>query len=377
MRDFILLDLLFFLGAVISTYFTWGPLTSKEMVQVFGPKIVPRVPLSAAKLLERRRRAGMLTELLRALLLTMFSLLTIPFYVNHGLRVQDTLLHPLFFYPFAATILLAVLWNFWLGPRAFARMHSGKPNLLPLKRLRAYFVPYAVWILYPVLIWGGIGLLTLVLIVQNIGFDAQAFQKLTAAVTTLAASNQVDTLQLATARLVQFGDWITLTAQKYTLTTVLIFIYAVIEQRSSMHATIMESSVERTKLMIWAALILTLTFSLVVMPWQYEQLQLQIKQQLTVVVDQNPAPEIIRDVLSVHRNLEDHDLKWLLLNVITGYGNLLTLAVAALAFALWRLFFDKVPLRHFIRLIVPKIIIREIDRFGEDFRIDMDVTRDM
>jgi hypothetical protein len=255
-------------------------------------------------------------------------------------------------------------------------MHSGKPDLLPAKRLRAYAVPYWVWVLYPILIWGGIGLLTLGLILQSIFLDAQAFETLARNVTHLTAGSQVGALQLATAKLIQFGDWITLTSQKYTLTTLLIFIYAIIEQRSSMHVTIMESSVERTKLLIWAGLILTLSFSLIVMPWRYERLQLDIKQQLTIAVDQNPSLDNVKDILGVHKNLEEHDLKWLLIIVVTGYGNLVTFVVAGLSFALWRLFFGNVPLRNFIRLIVPKIVIRQIDRFGEGFRIDMDVSRD-
>jgi ribosomal protein S18 acetylase RimI-like enzyme len=115
---------------------------------------------------------------------------------------------------------------------------------------------------------------------------------------------------------------------------------------------------------------------LIVLPYQYQELHSYIRNKVeTLPVDVIYAGHL-SDVLSIQQSLGDHDLKWLMLQIVTGYGNLLTAAIIGLSVFLWRLFFDEVPVKYIVRLLVPKSITERLNQFMEGFEVDMDVKKD-
>jgi len=275
---------------------------------------------------------------------------------------------------FLIAFFMCFFWCVYAGPRFFAIRYCGEFKYFSRTHFRRFIRPYLAWLPYALFIFGGIGLLTLSMIVGGVAADAAALQSLSNEINTLQVDD-VKHIQFAMIRLIGFGDFISEISQKYVLTTLLIFSYVIIEQRTSMKNTILDTSVERLKYFVWVALIFTLGFSLVILPNQYNAARIRIQdrvEEMTFI----SMTDHLTDVLSIQKSLEEHDLKWVFLNIVTGYGNLLTAAVVGIIVYLWRLFFVDVPVRYIIRLIIPRYILERMNRFGEGFSVDMDIKRD-
>ena len=240
---------------------------------------------------------------------------------------------------------------------------------------RKYIRPYWAWFPYPLLIFGGIGILTFVMIVEGIISDADAIRLYAGQINSILLAD-IEHIQYATIRLIEFGDLISEISQKYVLTTALIFLYVIIEQRSSMHNTILDTSVERLKYFVWAGLIFTVGFSLVVLPSQYDSIHMRIQNSIESMSYDLIYPDHLGDVLSMQKTLEDHDLRWVFLKIVTGYGNILTAAIVGIGIVAWRLFFEKVPVKYILGLVVPKYIMNRLEKISEDFRVDMNIQND-
>lgn len=373
MATIIVVQLSFLIFSLISTYLTWGPLTSREMVDYFSPQIRTDSKLSDAEMYERRRKAGYSAEALRAIMITVFGLIAIPFYAT-SVSVRSVLLSPFFQWSFLTIALLVFVYSLYFGPRFFAIKYCGdfKFNKFYFQK---FMRPYWVWLFYPLLIFGGTGLLVFMMIVWGISIDIERLQVYRAHIYNISINEAAD-VQLAIIRLNQFGSFISSISQKYVLTSVLTFIYVIIEQRSSMRNTILDSSVERLKYAVWTGMIFTVIFSLVVLPSQYQELHSYLQNRVEALPFESVYPDHLSDVLAIQQSLADHNLKWLMLQIVTGYGNLLTAAIIGLSVFLWKFFFDKVPVKHIVRLMVPKNIMEWFDQFTEGFDVDMDVKKD-
>jgi ribosomal protein S18 acetylase RimI-like enzyme len=373
MAAIIIVELSLLIFSLISTYLTWGPLTSREMVDYFGPQIRTDSKLSDAEMYERRRKAGYSAEALRAIMITVFGLITIPFYAS-SVSILSVLSSPFFQWAFFTVAILVLVYNLYFGPRFFAIKYCGE-----FKFNKFYFEkfmrPYWVWLFYPLLIFGGTGLLVFMMIVGGIAVDIERLQAYITQIYNTSIKEVVD-VQFALIRLNQFGNFISSISQKYILTSVLTFIYVIVEQRSSMRNTILDSSVERLKYAVWSGMIFTIIFSLMVLPSQYQELHSYIQNRAEALPLGSVYPDHLNDMLAIQQSLADHNLKWLMLQIVTGYGNLLTAAIIGFSVFLWKFFFDDVPVKYIVRLMVPKFVLERFDQFTEGFDVDMDVRKD-
>lgn len=374
MVTIVLVVIAFFVTSMISSYLTWGPLTSSEMVDYFGPPINAKEKMTEKVLHERKRKAGMMAEILRAFLISAFCMMVLPFY-STSIEVGNVLFSPFFRWSFLGVFVISFLWCFYLGPRFFALRHCGSYRYFSSTHFRKYIRPYWAWFPYPLLIFGGIGILTFVMIVEGIISDADAVRLYAGQINGILLMD-IEHIQYATIRLIEFGDLISEISQKYVLTTALIFLYVIIEQRSSMHNTILDTSVERLKYFVWAGLIFTVGFSLVVLPSQYDSIHMRIQNSIESMSYDLIYPDHLGDVLSMQKTLEDHDLRWVFLKIVTGYGNILTAAIVGIGIVAWRLFFEKVPVKYILGLVVPKYIMNRLEKISEDFRVDMNIQND-
>lgn len=373
MAAIIIVELSFLVLGLISTYLTWGPLTSREMVDYFGPQIRTDRELSDDDLYERRRNAGYSAEALRAIMITIFGLITIPFYAS-SVSILSVLSSPFFQWSYFTVVILALLHNLYFGPRSFAIKYCGEFRFSK-DHFKRFIRPYWAWLFYPLLIFGGTGLLVFMMIVSGIAVDIDRLQSYSTQIYSLSIK-EVEDIQFAIIRLNAFGNFISSISQKYILTTVLTFIYVIIEQRSSMRTTILDSSIEWLKYGVWSGMIFTIIFSLMVLPSQYQELHSYIQNSAEALPLESVYPDHLNDVLAIQQSLADHNLKWLMLQIVTGYGNLLTAAIIGFSVFLWKFFFDDVPVKYIVRLMVPKIILNRVDQFMEGFEVDMDVRKD-
>ncbi|HRE25948.1 MAG TPA: hypothetical protein PK954_04890 [Anaerolineales bacterium] len=365
-----------FMLAVLSSYLTWGPLTSTAMVQVFGPALKAETAkhLTAERALERRRQIGMTSEIVRAAVLAAFSYTALAFYIV-GAPLAQILAHPHLHLGMIGVAAVAGLWCVYLGPRSFAIRHCGHFRPFNRRHFRDYVLPYLVWIPHPVAIWGGIGLVTLTAILLNIGLDLAT---LASAITRYqqAATGTVAQLQIVAIQVVEFGARVSAMSQKYVVTTLLLFAYVFLEQRSTMRETILESSVDRLKTGVWLGLLFTVGFSLVWMPWNFDQLHLGLRDRVSAFALTAASAAEAADLIALQGYLEDHDLRWVMLSILTGYGNMVSLAAAASAVVLWRVYFGAAPIRTLLRIFLPRYAIGLGKWFVERFQLDLDVQRD-
>lgn len=375
MLKIFLLETALLLVGLTSSFFTWGPCTSKEMVIFFGPKpkVIPPEGITDP-ILDKMRQAGMRSEMVRAVTIYIFSLLAMSLFAVK-IDIDVILSNSLFQGGMVAVIILAVVWNVYYGPKTFAIKHNGQFKFFSKYYFRRYLLPYWVWLPYPIVIWAGIGLITFLMIILNISDDLQNVNFYVNHFSSLSL-NTVEDLQYGIIRLIQFGSWILESSQKYILVSLLIFIYAIVEQRTSMHETIMEISVERMKLAIWVGLIFTIGFALVFLPLNYESMHSELRFSIEQLSLSSPAPDSFGDILSAQISLKEHNLQWLLVKTLTGYGNLVVYFVLAFSLFVWRLYFAKFPLRLIIKLIVPKIIIKWVNNFLDILQVDIDLSKD-
>lgn len=375
MLKIILLEIAFFLGSLISSYLTWGPMTSREMVEYFSPPLKIKEKLSTEELYERKRKAGVSAEMLRAFLVTLIGILVIPFY-SESTDVSSVLYSPIFRWSFFVALILCLLWNIYFGPYFFAIKHCGEFTFFSKSHFKKYIRPYLFWWPYPLFVFAGIGLLTLLMVIGGIAADIASLQSLSREISNIPLAT-VEDVQYAIIRLIEFGSLISVMSQKYVLATLFIFIYVIIEQRSSMRYTILDASVERLKYFVWGLLIFTVGFSLVVLPSTYETLHSRIQDYVRMMSVIPPLPEHLNDVLSIQKSLEEHDLKWVFLKIVTSYGNILTASIVGVSVFVWKSLFKEVKVKYIVRLIVPKYLTERMERIGENFVIDMNIENEI
>jgi len=216
-------------------------------------------------------------------------------------------------------------------------------------------------------------MITFWLIVLGIAADAVSLQSRISDINNIGLIDP-EHIQFATIRLTQFGGFAAAVSQKYVLTALLIFIYVIVEQRSSMRYTILDTSVDRIKFVALFFFVFTIVFALILLPNRYEALHAHIQNQVEIMTFD---PDHLNDILSIQESLEEHDLRWVFLKIITGYGNILTASIVGACIVLYRLFFDKVHVKYILRLIIPNYIMERINRFGEGFSIDMNIKNEI
>lgn len=387
MIEIIIIELGCFLVALVSSILCWKKYCSPEMVEIFGPVFTvdeghrsdenktagntgeKKPGVDPQKMLKIRQQAGFASEVTRTAMVTILSVVGLPFYIS-TVSLRSVYEDRIFQLALLAVVLLSIAWNFYLGPRAFAIRHAGKFKLFSRDYFYKYTRPYMVWALYPVAVWGGIGLLALFMIVNSITIDLGYLNK---SLSLLNGGPIIDLLGIQTAalRLVHFGAWISTVSQKYFITCVLAFIYVIVEQKSSMRFTILNSSIDRLKTAVWIGLILTIGFALVYLPANFERSHLMLNRVLEASLTQPLAgAEDLSDLISLQQYLEDHDIRWLLVSIVTGYGNVVSFIIIGLAVFLWRTYLKDFPLQGLIQLALPEYLIKAVKNFSSEFWID-------
>lgn len=311
----------FLVLSLLSSYLSWGPLTSREMVEYFGPKIKLDGGLTDDQIFERKRKAGFSIEMLRVIVITVLAVVIIPSY-SSSLDSSKVVSGSFFLWSLGIVIISAFVYNFYIGPRLFALKHC-RTFRFSEEHFRKYMRPYWAWFFYGLLVFGVVRLLLVVVVAESIISDIARLQSYTVQVDPASISD-IKQVQMAVVYLNNLGDFISSVSQKYMLTSVLIFLYALVEQRSFMVNTVLDTSVEWLKYIVWIGLILTISFSFFILPYQYLEAQVDIRKGLEALqVDGGNSAEI----LSVQRTLRDYDLKWLMLQIVAGYGNLSTTSI--------------------------------------------------
>ena len=368
MIQLIVLESFFLVVGVIGSFLCWQFWVSREMVEIYGPKVnITEENVSDAQILELRRKKGIYVEILRLAVITLLSTIGLSFYLAN-LTLSTVFSEPYYWMAVTFVVITVGIWCFYLGPRTFARRHSGHPSsLYSPDSFSIYVKPYIGWFFYGTSIWGGIATLVITVIAYSINRDMNELQNILLNLEQ-TASSLIDlySIQSASILLVEFGIWIMTVSQKYIFGTILLLIYAIIEQRSTMQLTINETAIEIFKSVIWLEFLLALGFSFFFLPSLYSKWYLSLRSILTTNLIQNSTPEVIGELINLQQHLNNHDTRWLFVGIISGYGNLITTILLTTILILWRAYFYDVPLSNLTSLILPKWLVSRLEKFSEE-----------
>lgn len=374
MTQVIALETILFMAAILSSYLTWGPFSSREMIEYFRPYAPPDTTVRVVDdaLIKEWGRISFLSEVVRAAALAILSAVGLVFFVT-STSLSTVLQNRYFQIIFILIIFSELVYCGYLGPRIFARRDGSDFKFFSRSVFLKYTRPYWAWVVYPIAVWGGIGLIAFFVLFLNIRIDLATLRAWDESIKAVDVSTISD-LQYATVRLISFGSWISTAAQKYVIATLLTFIYVIFEQRSTLQTTILDSSIERMKVGAWAAVFFLILFALTVLPSRYGELHSGLVADLnTLTVSQLTEGEL-STLVETQQHLELHNLRWLLIQTLTGFGNLLALGVAGIALLGWRTLFREVPLAVLVRLFVPEFVIRYATRIGKNLRLDFNLS---
>jgi hypothetical protein len=349
-------------------YLFWYRLASDRVVQFFSVPVGADAQAAANQRVARAHRSFE-ADVIRATLVTVLAFLGLWLYI----RELNTGLYGLLFsqpmrWIAGAVALYGLIWYAYFGPQRTARALIGEYRFFDRGMFREFTGPYLVTLGYQIAIVaftaGVVGAAVLV----GLYVDQQALRGHLDVLAGLPLDSAAS-LQVAAVKLVDFGRWLAGISQKYIVTSLFIFIYLAVEQRTALRATIHSSSIETAKVGVWAVFLISLGFSLSVLPNYYEAQHSRI---FEAVVDQALQPAAAANaaeaeqLLVVQQYLDQVDIRWLLLRAVTGYGNLFAAGLLALAAAIHRFFFHGYSALAFLRIIVPAFIISRAIRLLAD-----------
>jgi hypothetical protein len=357
MASLVLLELGLAGVAILFAFAAWS-LYGKELIDKFGPRTV--VEEDGGKRQEIRRRRGMIAEMTRALVVMALSMLTLLLF-NQRIGVLNGYAHSKWFgLVIGIPTLASAAWCCYIAP---AKLAAGRS--LPLGyRLHRLHLAYTMWVPYIVAVYYLLGGVMVITVVEGAIAD---LGHLTASVQSLraVAANDVAGLMRTSLALADFGRWISSASQKYLVVGILAFVYLIIEQQSSMESTQWLGNLDLLKVAVGFLFAAALLLGLIVLPTRYGVEHSRVQQLVDSRTLATAAPEDLDRLLEVQKYMDDHSLRWVFVETIAGYGNLLTLTSIGGFLLVQRLFFREIPVGYVARLILPSFVTKRIPAVGE------------
>jgi hypothetical protein len=123
-------------------------------------------------------------------------------------------------------------------------------------------------------------------------------------------------------------------------------------------------------------LIFTLGFSLVYQPREYEVSHGNLQQQLLIFASGQADSEDLGYLIDLQQYLEEHNVEWIVVNTLTGYGNILTLILVGTSLVFWRAYFKDIPLSAVLALLLPQKVKELLDKIADSIKLDLELEDD-
>lgn len=357
--------------SLLFAFLAWS-LYGKEAVEKFGPDL-EEFSLSKKILFRRRKKLGMLSEMLRAVEVALITIIIYAASIQSttgAISLSVLFQAPWFQIPLLIASSLTIIWCVFLGPWMLMKEKAKGARFRDPDVWRYIRLPYLMWIPYLIGVYYLMGGLIVAVLVTCAQHDIRTLSELSNSVQSMHVTS-IESIQLAALELNRFGRQISFYSQKYILAIILAIIFVVIEQHSYMEKTQFGVSMDIMKAGVLFMFIGILVVSLGYLPMIYRDVHFQIQIALDNMVGTLSISEEITDTLTVLRetqeHIESHDLRWLFLNMITGYGNIISLTVIGGSFLLRNVFFKEVPFRKMAKLMLPTFFMNVIDQVTNTF----------
>jgi hypothetical protein len=228
------------------------------------------------------------------------------------------------------------------------------------------------WIPYGISVWGGLALFTIFTvalgIIEDVNFLKSPIQQVSA-----ISSPSLKEFQMMTIALIDLGREMIVISQKYIISSLLTFVYLILEQRSNMRYTVRKTSIEWLKIAAWFGLFIALGFALIYQPRTYEVSHTNVQQELLNFANGQMSNEDLSYVIEIQQHLENHNVEWIVLSTLTGYGNILTLLFVGSSFLFWRAYLKDIPLASVLALLLPGRVNTILERVANNIKLDLNI----
>jgi hypothetical protein len=357
MASLVLLELALAAVAILFVAAAWC-LSGEELIDKFGPTTVVEEDHETRQRIRRRR--GMIAEMARALVVMVLSTLTLLLF-EQRMGVLIGYARSRWFGPLIGIATLAsAAWCFYIAP---AKLAAGRSLALGY-RLHHLHLAYTMWLPYIVAVYYLLGGMMVITVVDGAIAD---LGHLTASVQSLrgVATNDVAGLMRASLELADFGRWISSASQKYLVVGIMAFVYLIIEQQSNMVSTQWLGNLDLMKVCVGVLFAAVLLLGLIALPTRYGVEHSRVQRLIDSTTLAAAAPEDLDRLLEVQKYVDDHSLRWVFVETIAGYGNLLTLTSIGGFLLVQRLFFREIPVGNVARLILPTFVTKRMPAVGE------------
>ena len=363
MINIFLLEGILVVFSVSAAIIAWS-LYREAAIEAFGPKVEPDELLDNTDIQSEMRRRGRLAEVARAIVVAMISTTILVIFGVSSIDSVSLFSNVRFLLLLDVPILLTTVWCFYLGPRKLVGEDSRK-TFRPWHRksFRPLVLPYLFWIPYIVGVYYLMGGLAVLNVAEVALADYQNLSGTPASLQVGEIQSMEDVLQGA-LRLAGFGRWMAVGAQKYLVVSILLFVFLIVEQHSYMEGTQWLGNLDALKIAVGLIFLATIAVGLIILPMEYGRAFSIFQASIETRFAKETSMADLDRLLSLQQFLDNHDLNWVFLSILTGRGNLLALIFLGGIVLIKRVFFEELPWQHVANLMLPSFITKR----GVDLR---------
>jgi hypothetical protein len=351
--------------SLLFAFLAWS-LYGEEAVEKFAPDL--KASSNNEKFFRRRKTLGMLSEMLRAVEVAIISTLIYVTSVESTagiISLSELIGSPWFRIPVMVASSLTIIWCAYLGPWMLMNDFSKYKNFWDKHVRRKIRLPYLMWIPYLIGVFYLMGGIIVAVLVGCVKLEAEALSGIENSIRSIQGTN-LESILRATLELNRFGRSISFYSQKYILVSILAIIFVIIEQHSYMKKTQWLGNLDIMKSGVVVLFSTVLVVSLLYMPMIYHGVHSQLETALdSLMINLNVSSENTDPFIAMremYKYLESYDLPWLYGNIITGYGNIITLIVIGGSFLLRNFFFKEFPFNKITKLMLPSFLMNAIEK---------------
>lgn len=383
MQTTILLILGSMVIAIICDSLAWGKFTSRTFVQAKSPSAINQAPIHE-HLEDAQTRQGQISEITRTSVLAIISFIALLLFgeVDLGLAVRQNLLVQIIC---IIGLLYGLVYHLFVGPAHLAKTSQGTIKQYSKEGFREFLVPYLFKLISFLAVIFGILSVLVIGIIRGIQADFNQLFISTSELMSLLDSSIINStsLQLIAMKLVGFGDWISLSSQKYMVTSLLLLFFIIFVQSSFLNQVVFQASVDKYKFVFWIIALASLSFSAVYLPIQYSTLYASTQTTLMAYMDTfqselaNSSTEL-STLLTLEDFLLNHDVNWLILKLFSGYGNIAAAFTIIGGIVIKKVFLSNIDTSVVLSFLLPSKLLAYFNKYisqigWEEFHSDEEI----
>lgn len=380
MGQIIIAGLLLVLVTIPFTTLAYYVTFTDDMWKVFRPRVGRREISAGSPDDSQDPKILAVSNHVRAAYLLALSLISVALFFDGDPRISSLLQSEVFRIgsvgPRVVSIIivsavLTIVWYIYIGPKRVAKkVAKGVLNF------RNHIVPYLSLLPFALAIWAVMVMTAISIIVRGALLDVRSLERSAAEFSAQLGSyvptpDSPDELQKTANGIFALGGEIAIDSQKYVIVSLLTFSYLMLLQLTNLRSNILEESIDRVKIVAWVVFLVAVGFSLVYAPTRYLGVHTQLRDAWVRLIELPEANQF--EISYLLDQIEAHNLSWLMLKIVTGFGNVMALVIVGGALLLRKTVFKKTSVPQILYWLLPRYIFNPLSStlhlLGLDFQL--------